>query len=78
MDVANVGKVLIGVGLGTVVLGLLLWGVSAVAPGLKLGRLPGDIVIDQPGTKVFIPITTMLLVSAVLTLVFWSVSALRR
>lgn len=39
--------------------------------GLPLFRLPGDIVIDRPGFKGFFPITTMLLVSAVVSLVVW-------
>jgi hypothetical protein len=43
-----------------------------------LGRLPGDIVIEQGGARVFIPITTMLLASVVVSLVFWLVSAVRR
>ena len=38
---------------------------------LPLGRLPGDIVIDKPGFKVFFPITSMLLVSGLLSLVLW-------
>ena len=78
MDVAQAGKVLMAVGLATALLGLLLWGVSSLAPGLKLGRLPGDIAFDNGGTKVFVPITTMLLLSAVLTLVIWLVSTIRK
>ncbi len=39
--------------------------------GLPLFRLPGDIVIDRPGFKFFFPITTMLLISAVLTVIAW-------
>ncbi|MFP3927744.1 MAG: DUF2905 domain-containing protein [Desulfobacteraceae bacterium] len=38
---------------------------------LPLGRLPGDIVIDRPGFKLFFPITTMILVSAVVSLILW-------
>jgi len=34
-------------------------------------QLPGDIVIDRPGVKVFIPIATMVIVSVVLTVVGW-------
>lgn len=35
---------------------------------LPLGRLPGDIVIDRPNLKVYIPITTMIIVSLVISL----------
>ncbi len=38
---------------------------------LPLFHLPGDIVIDRPGFKFFLPITTMLIVSAVLSIVAW-------
>jgi hypothetical protein len=34
-------------------------------------HLPGDIVIDRPGVKVFIPIATMVIVSVVLSVVAW-------
>jgi Protein of unknown function (DUF2905) len=38
---------------------------------LHLLRLPGDIVIERPGLKFYLPITTMLLVSAVLSIIAW-------
>jgi len=38
---------------------------------LPLFHLPGDIVIDRPGFKFFFPITTMLLISAVLSILTW-------
>ena len=78
LDMAEFGKMLVVFGLGAAVLGALLWGLSIAAPGLRLGRLPGDIVYEQGGAKVFIPITTMLLASVVLSLVLWLVSVVRR
>jgi hypothetical protein len=58
---------------------LIVLGVALVIVGLgwsrlrhvPLFRLPGDIVIDRPGFKFFLPITTMLLISAVLSLIAW-------
>lgn len=38
---------------------------------LPLGRLPGDIILDKPGFKIFFPITSMLLVSGLLSLILW-------
>jgi hypothetical protein len=38
---------------------------------IGLGRLPGDIVIEREGFNLYIPITTSILISAVLTLLFW-------
>ncbi len=58
---------------------LLVTGVILIAAGLfwpllsklPFGHLPGDIVIDKPGFKLFFPITTMLLISALLSLILW-------
>ncbi len=60
-------KVLITIGLVLVAAGLL-WPFVSKFP---LGRLPGDIVIDRPGLKIFIPVTTMILVSGIVSLIFW-------
>mgnify|MGYP001582739105 CR=1 FL=1 len=39
-------------------------------PGFRFGRLPGDIVIRRDGNTLFIPITSMLVVSLLLSLGF--------
>jgi Protein of unknown function (DUF2905) len=57
-----------------VVLGAVLVVAGLLWPWLEkmhLFHLPGDIVIDRPGFKFFLPITTMLIVSAVLSIVAW-------
>lgn len=36
---------------------------------LKLGHLPGDIVIERPNSKIYIPIVTCLVISALLSLI---------
>lgn len=54
------------------IIGVLLILISLAWPWLKhlpLGRLPGDIVIERPGYTFFFPITTMILVSLVLSLI---------
>jgi hypothetical protein len=58
---------------------LVVIGILVVAAGLfwkqlsrlPLFRLPGDIFIDRPGLKLFFPITTMLVVSLVVSLLLW-------
>lgn len=62
-------KILISVGLILVLLGIV-W---QFAPGLLnwFGRLPGDIHIKKPHGEVFIPVTSMLVVSVVISLVLW-------
>jgi len=52
-----------------VVAGLIVW---ILGDKLRfLGRLPGDIRIERDNYRIYIPITTMLLVSVVLTLISW-------
>lgn len=65
MDSRSLGLLIAGLGVAAVVVGAL------VATGALswFGRLPGDIRIETDRTRVFVPITSMLLVSAVLTLV---------
>lgn len=60
-------RILIITGVLVLVVGLL-WPWLA---NLGLGRLPGDILIQRDGFTFYFPITTMLIVSAVLTLIFW-------
>ncbi len=36
-----------------------------------LGRLPGDLVIDKGGVVIYLPITTAIIVSLLLSLVLW-------
>ncbi len=60
-------RILIITGILVLVVGLL-WPWLA---NLGLGRLPGDILIQRDGFTFYFPITTMLIVSAVLTLIFW-------
>ena len=38
-----------------------------------LGRLPGDLVVDTGSFYFYLPITTAIIVSALLSLVFWLV-----
>ncbi|KPK33468.1 MAG: hypothetical protein AMJ66_05365 [Betaproteobacteria bacterium SG8_40] len=58
---------LIGIGLVLVMAGVLWPWLSR----LGLGRLPGDIHIQRDGFQFFFPITTGLLISAVVTLILW-------
>ena len=60
-------RTLIILGVVLVVLGLLWPWLTK----LGLGRLPGDIVIERNGLRVYFPLMTSLLVSVVLSLLFW-------
>jgi hypothetical protein len=60
-------RLLIGAGLLAVLAGLLWPWLSR----LPLGRLPGDLVIDRPGFRLFAPFTSMIVLSLLLSLLFW-------
>ena len=66
---SDVGKILVAIGLSLAVLGGLIW--LGAKTNLPLGRLPGDIRIDRDNFKFYFPLTTCLLLSAVLTIIFW-------
>ncbi len=57
-----------------ITLGLLLVAIGLLWPWmtkLGLGRLPGDIVIERDGFKLYFPIVTGLLISLIVSAVLW-------
>jgi len=62
MFVVVIGFVMVGIG-------LLMW-TGALS---WFGRLPGDLRLGGERARVFIPITSMLIVSLVLSLIMWAV-----
>lgn len=38
---------------------------------IPLGRLPGDILVNRPGLRIFVPITSMLIVSILVSIILW-------
>ena len=60
-------KTLIAIGIVIAIIGVF-WPWIARLP---VGRLPGDIIIDRPGLKVYIPVTTMIVISVVISVVLW-------
>lgn len=75
---ASLGKVFIGVGVFIAVVGLLLL-LSDRVPGLGsvlslFGRLPGDISFKRDNFSLYVPLGTSLLLSILLSLVFYLLS----
>ena len=64
MNQLSPGTILIALGVGLILVGLLVWSGSLS----WFGRLPGDIRIERETMRVYIPITSMVLVSVVLSL----------
>lgn len=65
MPLYSIGKMILFFGLIMVVIGGLLMLGGKIGP---LGRLPGDIFIEQGNVKFYFPLATMLLLSLVLSL----------
>jgi hypothetical protein len=58
------GKTLVFVGLGIAALGLVMM------LGVPVGRLPGDIYVKRDGFSFYFPLTTSIILSIILTLMF--------
>ena len=69
MDLASVGRLLVGFGLILLFLGMVLMVASRIPVFDRLGRLPGDIRVQGENFACFAPITTMILVSILLTII---------
>jgi hypothetical protein len=67
------GLLLIAGGVLLILTGLLVWS-GALS---WFGRLPGDIRIERPGMRVYAPITSMVLVSVVVSLILAVLRRLR-
>ena len=63
-------KIFIFIGLIFILIGIILY----VFKGFPLFRLPGDIVIDKGNFKFYFPITSSILISIVLSVLFSIVS----
>lgn len=59
----SIGKIFYSLAAIFLILGL----VSNIMP--KFPRIPGDIYIDRPGIKIYIPFTSALVASVILTLI---------
>ena len=57
-----------------IVIGAMLIGAGVFWPWLRrlgLGQLPGDVNFERPGARIYIPLATCLVISALLSLLFW-------
>ena len=67
----DVGRMLVVVGVVLVAVGVVLL-VAGRIPGL--GRLPGDIHVQRGNWTFYFPLATSLVLSVVLSLVFWLIN----
>lgn len=66
----TIGRYLILFGAVIVVFGIALV-IAGRFPGLKIGRLPGDIYIERGNWRFYFPLVTSILLSLILTFILW-------
>ena len=67
MSPAGPGPLLVGLGAVVILVGLLIWSGALD----WFGRLPGDIRIEREGVRLYIPLVSMLLLSAAVSLLLY-------
>ena len=72
----DLGRWLIGLGLLIAAVGVAVLLIGKM--GLPIGRLPGDFTWRGKSTTVYFPLVTCILVSVVLSLIFWILSRFGR
>ncbi|MCQ6273551.1 DUF2905 domain-containing protein [Bacillus sp. V3B] len=66
----GIGKLLMTVGVVIFIIGLLM-------QFIQIGKLPGDIVIKKGSTTFYFPIVTSIVLSVVLSLIFYFIGKFR-
>lgn len=68
---SEIGRTLIALGVLLVVAGGIFLVLGRTGVPFGLGRLPGDVLIKRDGFTFYMPITTSILVSVIVTLILW-------
>jgi len=67
------GRLLVGAGVLLALIGALLL-LADRFPGLRLGRLPGDISVERGNFRFYFPLATSIVLSIVLSLILWLIN----
>jgi hypothetical protein len=65
-DWSSFGKILIGIGIFIIALGLIIWGMGKF---FNIGRLPGDIFYQRGNFTIYFPIVSCIIISIILTVI---------
>jgi len=69
MELKIIGKLLITIGSVVVLIGLLFFFFPKFFS--FFGKLPGDIAVQNKNFSFYFPVTTCIIISSILTLIFW-------
>ena len=72
----ELGRALLGLGILLAVVGAVLLVLGRA--GLPLGRLPGDFSFRGKNVELYLPLGTSILISVILTLLFYVLSKVRK
>lgn len=75
--IIQAGKLLLLIGIVIAAIGAITL-LGAQFKWFRIGRLPGDLLFERNGMTILIPITSMLLISAILTGMIWLAERFRR
>jgi len=73
---SSLARLLVEIGLILIVAGGVIFLLGRV--GISLGSMPGDLTWRRKNVTVFFPLGTSILISVLLTLLFWLFSRFRR
>jgi len=71
---SQLGKIFIVIGIILIIAGLIIY--FAADKLSWLGHLPGDIRIEKENVRFYFPITTMIILSILLSLILWIIRKL--
>jgi hypothetical protein len=75
--VTTIGKTLIIAGAVLIIIGGLIW-LAGRFPQIGIGRLPGDILIKRDNFTFYFPLGTCIVISVVVSLLWWLISWVTR
>jgi hypothetical protein len=64
------GRLLVGAGILLAAVGALLL-LADRFPGLRIGRLPGDVSVERGSFRFYFPLGTSIVLSVVVSLILW-------
>jgi hypothetical protein len=70
VPLGSLGKTLLVLGAAIAAVGGLLV-LADRFPGLRIGKLPGDISVERDGFRLYFPLATSIVISVVLSLLLW-------
>jgi hypothetical protein len=70
VPLGSLGKTLLVLGVTIAAVGGLLV-LADRFPGLRIGRLPGDLSVERDGFRLYFPLATSLAISVIVSLLLW-------